>query len=124
MYRKPPPHTAMTNARNLQQKDNIQSLIVPSNPTSISNEEEMKDATGKVANTDPSFKDALVNALGNEGLKDANWGDLLNEEFPENKWYKNTEETVSKALTLNLLSLKFLSQMRRLITGQNLGKTP
>lgn len=59
----------------------------------MQNEETMKEASNSIVTPEPTFKEALLNALGTEGLKEAVWGDLLNEDYPENRWYKEATES-------------------------------
>lgn len=91
--RKPPPSAAATTASNLKKNDN-QYTFQLANTTNVPNDAIMNEAHGKIATSEPSFKEELLSSLGPEGLKDANWGDLLNGDLPENRWYKEADETV------------------------------
>lgn len=43
----------------------------------------------KTTSSSQTFKDALMKLTNGEGISDTCWGDLLNAELPENKWYKD-----------------------------------
>lgn len=85
--RKPPLSTVVTTSTILQNQltNNQQSQVTPNVTVS---EEVMAEEQVKETGVVPSFKEALLTALGEEGLKNACWDDLINEDYPENKWYK------------------------------------
>lgn len=62
-------------------------------------EETMTEATVDLPESPKSFKDTLMKVVGDD-VVDACWGDLLEKELPEDKWYKPVEdELVSRAIS-------------------------
>lgn len=62
----------------------------------------MSEALNEQHESPKSFKDALMQVLGDDGTKEECWGDLLNEDLLENRWYKYAEEEPKAATKHNV----------------------
>lgn len=79
----------MTKQTNMNEAIDVQNYTLKDTMTK---EAIMEDASGE---QQTSFKDAFMKTCQEEGIGDAVWADLLQEDFPEDKWYKEAEEDIS-----------------------------
>lgn len=48
------------------------------------------------SNSLKSFKEALLKVFGEEGLEEADWSELLDENLVEDRWYQNEDDTSNR----------------------------